>query len=259
MPLYHDVKDCQREAARPRNRGVPYNRPTLVLEDPLELPYSYPGSDPLAELSPTALRILQAARRILSRDGFAGLTFEAIAAEAGENKALIAYHFGNKAGLLTVLVDSVVHDANAAMVSEILRLPAGSRRTQLLVNSHRVISADSQEYQLFFELVPHILRDPQLTPRLSDLYKWYRDLDAWALLPSREAQEDADLRALSALTVAVTDGLALQHASDPDFDIRPAYDLWERLIRHVLAATPATKEDEGPASADGSQTSSSRG
>jgi AcrR family transcriptional regulator len=204
----------------------------------LDLPYSYPGSNPLTELSPTAQRILQGAKRILAREGFKGLTFEALAAESGENKALIAYHFGNKAGLLVVLVDSVVHDANATLVNEIKRLPEGNKRTQLLINSHRVISGNGQAYQLFFELLPYIFRDPQLTPRLAVLYRWYRDLDAWALLPRQEAQQNADLRALSALTVAVTDGLALQHASDPDFDIRAPYDLWERLIKQLIEASP---------------------
>ena len=37
-----------------------------------------PGA-PLAELPATARRILEAARRILERDGFAGLTYEAMA------------------------------------------------------------------------------------------------------------------------------------------------------------------------------------
>ncbi|MEE4274421.1 MAG: TetR family transcriptional regulator, partial [Thermoleophilia bacterium] len=45
--------------------------------------------DAAAELSPTARRILAAARRVLGRAGFKGLTLEAIAAEAGENKASI--------------------------------------------------------------------------------------------------------------------------------------------------------------------------
>ncbi len=175
----------------------------------------------------------------MAREGFQGLTFEALAAESGENKALIGYHFGNKAGLLVVLVDSVVHDANATLVNEIKRLPGGTKRTHLLINSHRVISGNDQAYQLFFELLPYIVRDPQLTPRLAVLYRWYRDLDAWALLPKPEAQHNADLRALSALTVAVTDGLALQHTSDPDFDIRAPYDLWERLIKQLIEANPA--------------------
>lgn len=218
----------------------------------LDLPYSFPGGDPLSELSPTARRILEAARRVLARDGFAGVTFDAVAAEANENKALIAYHFGNKAGLVTALIDSVAHDANKTLANEVGRLPVGSRRVRRLIDSHRVISADTQAYQLFFDLVPHILRDPQLLPRLATLYKWYRDLDAWALRPQVDDAATADLDSLSALTVAVTDGLALQHASDPDFDLRDAYHLWESFVDSYLRSRNAgsTAEDAVESSDD---------
>lgn len=215
----------------------------------MDLPYSFPGSDPLSEISPTARRILQAARRVLLRDGFGGLTFEAIAAEANEHKALIAYHFGNKAGLTTALVDSVAHDANRALANEVLRLPGGSRRLRRLIDSHRLISSDVHAYRLFFELVPHILRDGRLKPRLATLYRWYRDLDAWAMAPAPQ-EDPPDLDALCALTVAVTDGLALQRAADPGFDLRPAYRLWEGLVSGHLAQslTPAEQGQEGPSS-----------
>lgn len=223
----------------------------------MKLPYSFPGSDPLSEISPTARRILSAARRVLLRDGFGGLTFEAISAEANEHKGLIAYHFGNKAGLTTALVDSVAHDANKALANEILRLPGGSRRLRRLIDSHRLISSDVQAYQLFLELVPHILRDSRLRPRLATLYRWYRDLDAWAIAPEPGA-EPPDLDALCALTVAVTDGLALQQASDPEFDLRPAYRLWERLVSGHLGQQRAPADrGQGTSSSSGGDDSES--
>ena len=52
----------------------------------------------LGALSPTARRILKAAFRVLERDGYEGLSLRRIAAEAGETRSLIAYHFENKAG-----------------------------------------------------------------------------------------------------------------------------------------------------------------
>lgn len=217
----------------------------------MDLPYSFPGDDPLSELSATARRILAAARRVLARDGFSGITFDAVAEEANENKALIAYHFGNKAGLITALVDSVAHDANKALANEILRLPDGARRVRRLIDSHRVISSDIGSYQVFLDLVPHILRDEELRPRLATLYRWYRDLDAWAIAP-RPGRTSKELSALCALTVAVTDGLALQHASDPEFDMRPAYRLWERFVAAYLGAGPEVPDDEPAAPVAGS-------
>ncbi|HQF51907.1 MAG TPA: TetR/AcrR family transcriptional regulator [Thermoleophilia bacterium] len=220
------------------------------MEVVLDLPYSFPGGDPLSDLSPTARRILEAARRVLARDGFSGVTFDAVAAEANENKALIAYHFGNKAGLITALVDSVAHDANKALANEILRLPGGARRVRRLIDSHRIISSDVAAYRVFLDLVPHILRDEDLRPRLATLYRWYRDLDAWAMAPGDPAAPP-ELDDLCALTVAVTDGLALQHAADPGFDLRAAYRLWERLVRTFLEAGAAHAEGEPPPRRDG--------
>lgn len=51
--------------------------------------------------------ILDAALRILARDGLPGLTARAIAAEAGTNLALVNYHFGSKQNLLLALSDAL--------------------------------------------------------------------------------------------------------------------------------------------------------
>ena len=93
-----------------RGEGLPE---PLLLEDPMEA------------LPPTAQRILAAAQRLLAGGGFEALKLSAIAREAGESKASIGYHFGNKAGLVTALVDSLAHDANRGLIEETAAVPAG--------------------------------------------------------------------------------------------------------------------------------------
>ena len=44
--------------------------------------------------------MLDAGLETLLAEGYAGLTIAKVAARAGENKALIAYHFGSKHGLV---------------------------------------------------------------------------------------------------------------------------------------------------------------
>ena len=51
--------------------------------------------------------ILQAALRVLGRDGFPALTARNIAREAGTNLALLNYYFGTKDGLLLALFDAL--------------------------------------------------------------------------------------------------------------------------------------------------------
>ena len=55
--------------------------------------------------SPTAELIVDAAIRILGRDGFQKLTARNVASEAGTNLALINYYFGGKQGLLLAIYD----------------------------------------------------------------------------------------------------------------------------------------------------------
>lgn len=188
--------------------------------------------DPAAELSPTARRILAAARRVLGRDGFTGLSLEAIAAEAGENKASIRYHFGNKAGLITALVDLVVHDENVQLLKDLSK--TGDDRIAVLMEMHRRTTTNAAGYRLFFDLFPNVVRDATLWPRMAELYRWYRELDAVALAPGADDALRARVEVLTSLTVATCDGLAMQHLSDPDYDLAPVFELYEHLVRAAL-------------------------
>jgi len=188
--------------------------------------------DPATELSPTARRILAAARRVLGRDGFAGLSLEAIAAEAGENKASIRYHFGNKAGLITALVDLVVHDENVQLLKDLSK--AGDDRVAVLMDMHRRTTTNDAGYRLFFDLFPNVIRDATLWPRMAELFRWYRELDAKALAPEAGGELRARVEVLTSLTVAICDGLAMQHVSDPGFDLAPVFELYEHIVRAAL-------------------------
>ena len=193
-----------------------------------------PISDPTPDLAPTAQRILDAAIRVLGRDGFRALTFESIAREAGENAALIRYHFGSKAGLVSVLVDAVLYLEAVELIDTLSAAPPGEERRKTMFRMHRHIARDLAGYDEFYELIPNVLRDPGLKPKLRDLMHWYRSLDAWALAKHSSEAEAAELEPLSLLTVAVLDGVALQVEADPQLDIEPAFALWERLVLDYL-------------------------
>ncbi len=211
----------ERRKSLARGEGLPE---PLLLEDPMEA------------LAPTAQRILAAAQRLLAADGFEALKLSAIAREAGESKASIGYHFGNKAGLVTALVDSLAHDSNRGLIEETAAAPTSDARVQALIDGETRIAADSESFQSFFEILPHALRDPDLRERVAALYDGYREtvircLDA----AGPEAQEQ--LRPFAMLMIAIVDGLAIQHGLDPDgADVRAATELWERLARPFLTA-----------------------
>jgi len=211
-----------------RGEGLPE---PLLLEDPMEA------------LAPTAQRLLAAAQRLLTSGGFEALKLSAIARAAGESKASIGYHFGNKAGLVTALVDSFAHDANRGLIEDTGELPKGEERIHALIDGETRIAADAESYQSFFEVLPHALRDEDLRERVAALYDGYRETVLRCLDASDPAAKE-QLRPFAMLMIAVVDGLAIQHVLDPDVaDVAAATDLWERLVRPYL--TEAGSLDQG--------------
>ena len=208
-----------------RGQGLPE---PLLLEDPMEA------------LPPTAQRILAAAQRLLAEGGFEALKLSAIAREAGESKASIGYHFGNKAGLVTALVDSLAHDANRGLIEETATAPAGEARVRALIDGETRIAADAESFLAFFEILPHALREPDLRERVAALYDGYRET-VLRCLDAAGSDVAAELRPFAMLMIAIVDGLAIQHGLDPDgADVRAATELWEQLARPFLTAPRGT-------------------
>jgi len=194
-------------------------------------------------LAPTAQRLLAAAQRLLTSGGFEALKLSAIARAAGESKASIGYHFGNKAGLVTALVDSFAHDANRGLIEDTGELPRGEERIHALIDGETRIAADAESYQSFFEVLPHALRDEDLRERVAALYDGYRETVLRCLDAADPAAKE-QLRPFAMLMIAVVDGLAIQHVLDRDVaDVAAATDLWERLVRPYL--TEAGSLDQG--------------
>jgi AcrR family transcriptional regulator len=192
------------------------------------------GGDPRQGMSPPALNILHAAQRVLVDKGFSGLTLRAIAAESGENSAMVQYYFGNKEGLVKAMIDSVFRDdqqdAAAAMstVSSRDRLPR-------FVDGLRTISR-SRSFRVFFDILPYALRSEGRRSRMARAYDSYRSIKCdWLRgedAPTPEEQEV--LLGVAELMTAVVDGLAIQEAIDDDFDMRRAYAVLEVMLQRSL-------------------------
>ncbi len=207
-------------------------------------------SDPRRDLSPPALNILHAAQRVLVEKGFSGLTLRAIAAESGENSAMVQYYFGNKEGLVKAMIDSVFRDdqqdAAAAMSSV-----TSEDRLPRFVDGLRTIS-ESRSFRVFFDILPYALRNGGLRSRMARAYDSYRCIkrdwlcceDEAALEPDREACAASDtsapspgdvaLTGVAELMTAVVDGLAIQEAIDDGFDMRRAYSILEFMLERSL-------------------------
>jgi AcrR family transcriptional regulator len=88
--------------------------------------------------------ILDAARRILARDGFAALGVNALAAEAGVGKPLIYRYFGNMEGIAAALVSGMTAGvpAPASAVSPVTSSADPEDALNALIGYGRGLAAD---------------------------------------------------------------------------------------------------------------------
>ena len=203
----------------------------------------------------TRIRILEAARTVLVRDGYSAATMRAIAREAGVAVGLANYHFNSRRELLAEVI-------------------GGLREHFLGVAEARVPDADGPEtLRRILEMVRALI---DLMP---DWYRLGADLDARALRDEslaelvaankRRAQEDVreyfgavcrafgvgapeDVDGVTAALLAAFDGLAVRALIDPEFDPVPALKALERMEIAILSpgeAPVATEWDREPVTA----------
>ncbi|MGO8683341.1 MAG: TetR/AcrR family transcriptional regulator [Thermoleophilia bacterium] len=248
MPVSESGKSS---AGRESDERRPRGRPKTRLD---RSEGSYPGlplENPVASLPPTAVSILAAARRLLVERGIDGLTIEAVANEANVSRGLIPYHFGSRAGLIEMLVDSLFHDLFVAVAG---RKPADSWQLEDLMQLMRDETADRRAFRDFFELLPYTLRHEDLRVRVAGLYDFYRELmlELAGITAARQssgrpslpassaagrpeslaagAADSPQLQALGAVLLAIIDGLGLQATLNPQFDLEAALRAAEWLI-----------------------------
>ena len=190
-------------------------------------------------LSPTARRILDAAKQIVVQQGLEGLTLDAIARAAGVNKAATHYHFGSKAGLIEALVDEIVLDECAAMAHNVTAGAGIEERIDSMIAGVRRMAIDPSSIGGWWDLLPYAVRTPELRVRLAELYEiWFQWNLEWAGLTSGDGEGPGDeLRGMGPLLAAIVDGIAAQVAiAGRAYDPEPTL----KTLRHCLSAVLAS-------------------
>ena len=180
------------------------------------------------------------------RSGYNSLSVEAIGQEAGENKALIRYYFGSKNGLLVALTDSLISDTLRRARQRLSGLSDTHDRVGVITDTVEAIVDDDASYRLLFDLLPRLLENPRMARQLADLYRGYRDVNARALWGDRPGDPPPVVRELAAITVALTDGLAVQVLAEPgSVDVRSVLDIWRSFMESVFASAAAPSLQTG--------------
>ena len=172
---------------------------------------------PRRALSPTARRLVTAARKLLARGGFEALTVEAVAAEAGAYRDSVRYYFGSKAAFVAAVVDSLGPRPERRRRRGDARLPAGAPRVHSLVAGDRAARRATAPPSRLLRDLPARAPGRGAARARRGLYEWYRDL--YAGRHGRRRRRRLRRRAcalFASLMVAMTDGLAVQKLLDPD-------------------------------------------
>lgn len=199
--------------------------------------------NPLHDMPEVARRLLLAAKQIVAARGFEALSLNSISEVSGENKAMVSYYFGSKAGLIAAVLDSVIYEEYLASVARMKGVEPAERGRRLREEMRGIVEA-GDEFRVFFELLPVALRNEMLRGRLAVLYHWYRSekLGWLGVGDDRPESDDPDIRGLSQILSAFIDGMAVQTAIDPHLDVAQAYAVLTRMIEtsfpHLFGGGP---------------------
>jgi AcrR family transcriptional regulator len=216
--------------------------PSATTDEPLV------GDHPLAKLPAVAREMVAAATRVILRDGYSGLTLRSAAVEANVYADAIRYYFGGKKGLVEAVALSLSHDLTVMTLESVSDVDDEAERLRAMAQINHTIAEDLDDYRVYWELLPHILADPEWKVREAEDYEWYRRLYA-RLSPRRPAGFDAlpdpeRARDLASLLMAVGDGLALQKLLDPEHvDLSAIFALWDEIVTPVLEETFGATDD----------------
>ncbi len=177
-------------------------------------------------------RILDAATEVLKADGYAGLTFAKVAARSGESKALIAYHYGSKDGL----VAAVGRELAALITRRVLARIEEARTVEAVVSGvlaavERLATEDKRIPRLYFDLAAVSVLEPEVKATIVEINDQWREVLDRLLARASDAPPPRLVRPLTLMVIAGAQGLTLEriergggreYASARDLFIRAA-------------------------------------
>lgn len=180
----------------------------------------------------TRARLLEAAGEVFAERGFYGAAVEEITARAGFSRGAFYSNFGSREDLFLAVLDAHL-DAELAALRAAVEADAdrpGALLEFLTEEATRRAGEGRKRTLLWSEFWLHVVRNPDLAPKLAARQRAGREAIAQALL-AQAAQFGFELpddpQHLAAVMVAVDDGLAMQEFLDggaipPDLRARAA-------------------------------------
>jgi AcrR family transcriptional regulator len=200
-------------------------------------PNSAPRPGPGRPSSGARERIVAAALEVLKRDGYGGLTTAKVAARAGQNKALIGYHFGSKQGL----VAEVARQVADGMTREVLDGLGEPRTADALVAGAlagiwRVIERDEGIGRIYFDLASQAAVEPQVKAIMAEMKAGFRSVVRDLLAGLDNPPPKRDHEGLAVYLIAGLEGLGLDRLDRGETpELRRARAIWTRAAAAAIS------------------------
>jgi AcrR family transcriptional regulator len=164
-----------------------------------------------AQVADRVADILQAACRVVVRDGAHGLRMASVAQEAGVSKALLHYYFSTRQELLRAAFAFSSDLWDEAVASKLTSVPDGAARVEIYLFSSVDSNEPFNEHRALWNEVWSSLRvDSELRPLVQDAYRaWVRRLVSLIDEGRRDGSISAEVVALATgrRLAAMADGL----------------------------------------------------
>ncbi|HEU5377634.1 MAG TPA: TetR/AcrR family transcriptional regulator [Ktedonobacteraceae bacterium] len=181
----------------------------------------------------TREHIIQAAYRVLTEQGYDATTIKAIAREAEVAPGLLHYYFANKDELLVEVLRDISRRYTESMREVMASLPADQLGKAGFNDALQRTLRTPEAYRLRYELFALGLRNSTLLPAVTALLKGGRE-SIGKIVQAAGGEQAADPHLLAAILLACFDGLALQYLTDPDFDVKGAYEVLSHMVSVFL-------------------------
>jgi AcrR family transcriptional regulator len=168
----------------------------------------------------TRRALLDAGKRVFSRDGFEAARIEDIAGATGHTRGAFYAHFNSKEDLFFALFEQEAGERLRDLRSAIERTVDSSGRMRALRKFYLARALDQQWVMLSLEFKLFALRHPKLRARLARTHRRIRESlklqTIGNMIPELTADSPKSREMRRVALEAALNGLVLEHAYDPE-------------------------------------------
>jgi AcrR family transcriptional regulator len=173
--------------------------------------------------------LLRATVHVVARDGLRGLTYRAVADEAGVANTLVAHHFGTRDALLQAALEWAAEQSIGISLLE----PATGQLKDFAAGLAELVQGDADMQAFQYELALEARRRPELMPAVERMYRGYIEATRRELMRLGLDEPTDDL---ARAVFALLDGIVLQQTL---FGDQAATEQVVERLRSLLASAGA--------------------